>query len=292
MIEEKNLKDIKILLNNKLIIYSKILSCSFDIYCSKITTDDKKHYIVKYYKKKNITFNAIRSEGENLIFFDKLNINLFPKVFCVDDNYLIMEFINNDEIIPNKTKWDFINAITSIHKIKDDKFGFSFDTQIGGLRQKNVRDLDWVKFYRENRLNYIYELINNNCPMDNNINIRIDKLLKNLENYIPKNLIPSLLHGDLWQGNIMFSKNSFVGLIDPGSFYGHNEMELAYLRWFNPAFIDNTFLNKYNEIIKIDSDYFKYEKIYQLYYSMLNVYLWDRSYIEDVRRLLDTLELS
>ena len=43
---------------------------------------------------------------------------------------------------------------------------------------------------------------------------------------------------DLWEGNILFKKNKFNGFIDPGSFFGHNEMEIAYLRWFNPSFID------------------------------------------------------
>ena len=43
-----------------------------------------------------------------------------------------------------------------------------------------------------------------------------------------------LMHGDLWEGNILFKDYKFVSFIDPGSFYGHNEMELAYLRWFNP----------------------------------------------------------
>ena len=89
----------------------------------------------------------------------------------------------------------------------------------------------------------------------------------------------------------LFNFKSFSGFIDPGSFYGHNEMEIAYLRWFNPKFIDNNFLEKYQERIYIDSDYMKYEFIYQLYYSLLNVYLWDRSYIDNVSELLKKLKL-
>ena len=43
--------------------------------------------------------------------------------------------------------------------------------------------------------------------------------------------------------------------------------------------------------IKIDKEYYNYEPIYQLYYSLLNVYLWDRSYIEDVRKLLERIKI-
>ena len=105
-------------------------------------------------------------------------------------------------------------------------------------------------------------------------------------NFIPKNPTPLLLHGDLWEGNVIFNKNKFVGFIDPGSFFGHNEMEIAYLRWFNPSFIDSKFLEKYNNFIKLHESYLDYEPIYQLYYALCNVALWNKSYIKEVKRLL------
>ena len=78
-----------------------------------------------------------------------------------------------------------------------------------------------------------------------------DKLVKDvrkkINDFIPNRPTPRLMHGHLWEGNILFKDNNFVGFIDPGSFFGHNEMEIAYLRWFKPQFIDNNFLHKYNE---------------------------------------------
>ena len=55
--------------------------------------------------------------------------------------------------------------------------------------------------------------------------------------------------------------------------------------------IDSNFLDKYNDHINIDKYYVNYEPIYQLYYSLLNVYLWDRRYIENVRGLLDKIKI-
>ena len=127
--------------------------------------------------------------------------------------------------------------------------------------------------------------------MDNSINSKIDYLLKNLENFIPSKPIPRLLHGDLWEGNILFNNYKFSGFIDPGSFYGHSELEIAYLRWFNPTFIDKYFIKKYSNSIKIEKEYYNYEPIYQLYYSLLNVYLWDKNYISDVKRLLNKISI-
>ena len=135
----------------------------------------------------------------------------------------------------------------------------------------------------------IFDLINKKNPMPIHINKRLELLIKNLDNYIPKNPKISLLHGDLWEGNILFNNNKLVGLIDPGIFFGHNEMEIAYLTWFN--YVDKNFIDYYSNEIKINFEYKKYEKIYQLYYCLLNVYLWDRSYIKNTKNLLNKIKI-
>ena len=291
MIEKSIIIEIEKLLDNKKIIDSKLLSDSFGINCLKIITNDSKEFIVKYYYKNNDKFNAIKSETDNLVFFNKQKFNYFPSIINYNGRFLIMSFMDNNDDQPKQTNYDLLNAIISIHSIKTKYYGFDFDTQIGGLKQINSKSKNWKEFYTDKRLYYIYDLINKNTPMDKAINNKIDLLIKKIDNFIPTNPRASLLHGDLWEGNILFKNKKFVGFIDPGSFYGHNELEISYLRWFNPKFIDDNFLDKYNDHIKIDKYYLEYEPIYQLYYSLLNVYLWDKGYVEDVSNLLDKIKI-
>ena len=291
MIENNNILEIEKLLDNKKILDYNILSDSFGINCLKINTEDNKQFIVKYYYKKKGKFNAIKSEAENLLFLNTHNFNFFPKIINYNNKFIVMSFIENNNYLPNKTNDDLLDAIISLHSKKNIYYGFNFDSQIGGLNQPNSNSKDWVEFYRDKRLHYIFDLINKNQSMGKAINTKIEILLKKIDNFIPNKPKPSLLHGDLWEGNILFKNKKFTGLIDPGSFYGHNELEVSYLRWFNPKFIDKKFLNKYNNHISIDKYYLEYEPIYQLYYSLLNVYLWDRSYIVNVRELLRKIKI-
>ena len=291
MIRQSIILEIEKLLDNKKIIDSKLLSDSFGINCLKIVNEDNKKFIVKYYYDKKYEFNAIKSEVDNLVFYNNNNFNFFPRIFSSNDYLVIMSFIDNNNYQPNKINDDLLEAIISLHSKNSINYGFDFDTQIGGLRQINSYSKNWVEFYRDNRLYYIFDLINKKQPMDSSINTKINLLLKKLDNFIPNNPKPSLLHGDLWEGNILFKNKKFSGLIDPGSFYGHNELEVSYLRWFDPRFIDKNFLDRYNDLISIDKNYLEYEPIYQLYYSLLNVYLWDRSFVKNVRKLLDEIKI-
>ena len=291
MVENNIILEIEKLLDNKKILDYNILSDSFGINCLKIATEDNGVFIVKYYYKKRSKFNAIKSEADNLLFLKTHKFNFFPSIINYNSKFLIMSFIDNNNYLPNKTNDDLLDTIISLHSKKSINYGFSFDTQIGGLKQPNSNSKNWVEFYRDKRLHYIFNLINKNQPMDKAINTKVDLLLKKIENFIPNNPKPSLLHGDLWEGNILFKNKKFSGLIDPGSFYGHNELEISYLRWFDPKFIDRKFLDKYNDHISIDKYYLEYESIYQLYYSLLNVYLWDRSYIVNVRELLRKIKI-
>ena len=290
MISEKYIKQIEDVLNNEKIIKYDLLQISFNIACLKFEISNNKKYIVKFFIERNNKFNAIKSEINNLTYLNK-KFKFFPKVVKSNDNFLIMEYLENDNDKPDSTNIDFLESIVKIHSVSNRQYGFGFNTQIGAIKQINNFENNWVYFYSNYRLNDILEIANKRINLGKVINKKILLILNNMKNLIPSNPKPLLLHGDLWEGNILFKKNKFVGFIDPGSFFGHSEMEVAYLRWFNPPFVDINFLDKYNDKILLDKDYLNYEPIYQLYYALCNVALWDSSYIKEVKKLLDKIKL-
>ena len=265
-----------------------ILSNSFNIICEKITLKNNIVFVAKYYQNKKDEFNSIISETNSLSYLSNIT-SLVPKIKFNSDDLLIMDYIENNGIKNENYQLTLADAILKIHKNSNKKYGFKFAAQIGALKQTNEFTDNWMVFFRDKRLNSIFELINNDNPMTSHINQRIEKLLKNIHNFIPNNPIPRLLHGDLWAGNILYNNGKLVGLIDPGIFFGHNELEIAYLTWFN--FVNEEFIKIYSNTIPIERDYFEYEPIYQLYYCLLNVHLWDRMYIRDVEKLLNKIKI-
>ena len=290
MIIEKHIKQIENLLNKEKIIKYEILQISFDVACVKFELLNKKKFIAKFNIKKNKFFNPIKSEAKNLIYLNNL-FNFFPKLINWNNEYLVIEYLINNKNKPVETNSDFLKSVVEMHSISNNLFGFDFNTQMGALEQINIFEESWVKFYLNNRLIPMFELANKKENMGKFINEKIYYIFKNLQNFIPNDPKPSLLHGDLWEGNILFQSNKFAGFIDPGSFFGHNEMEIAYLRWFNPSFIDSNFLEKYSVYIKLEKNYLDYELIYQLYYALCNVALWDKSYVEETKKILIKLEI-
>jgi protein-ribulosamine 3-kinase len=290
MIINKHIKEIKKILNKEKIINHKLLQISFGIACIKLELSEGKKYIAKFSVDTKQQFNAIKSETKTLLYLNK-RFKFFPKMIISNDNYLIIEYFENDNDKPKKTNLDLLESIIAIHSVSNNFFGFKFNTQIGASEQINNFDNSWVNFYSSKRLNPIFELSNKKIYLGNFINEKINYILKNMKNFIPDKPPALLLHGDLWEGNILFNKNKFVGFIDPGSFFGHNEMEVAYLRWFKPSFIDSNFLEKYNDYIALEKNYLDYETIYQIYYSLCNVALWDNSYINETKRLLVKLKI-
>ena len=290
MITKHHIKKIENLLNKEKIINYQLLQISFNIACIKFQLSNSEKYIAKFFLNKKNVFNSIKSEAENLIYLNN-KFYFFPKLIKFNDNYLIIQYFENDNDKPNKTNSDFLKSIVKIHSISNNLYGFNFNTQIGALEQINDFENSWVNFYTYKRLNPIFELANIKDSMGSLVNQKISFILKNIKNFIPDCPSPLLLHGDMWEGNILFKKNKFIGFIDPGSFFGHNEMEVAYLRWFNPSFIDSEFLEKYNDYIELDKNYLTYEPIYQLYYALCNVALWDKSYIEETKKLLFKLKV-
>ncbi len=265
------------------------LSSSYNCVCDKITLKNGKKFVVKFQVASgNSKYHSIYYEGKSLKIMNKKFGNIFPKVYHLEKNLFIINWIENNNLKNNNSEEELAYYLSKIHSDNNGRFGFDFNSPIGGIEQPCGFENSWVNFFRKKRLQFIFDKINYSNPMPKDINKGIEKIINKLETFIPESNKPSLIHGDLWSGNILFNNGRLAGLIDPGIYYSNKELDLSSLSFLNV--VSKDFIEKYKNFSNIENDFEERKGIYELYYALLNVYLWSREYIKNTKEIIKRYE--
>jgi fructosamine-3-kinase len=105
---------------------------------------------------------------------------------------------------------------------------------------------------------------------------RLQKLLNQLDNWLPAHPSASLLHGDLWGGNWLATAAGEPALIDPAVYYGHREADLAFTELFGgfPA----AFYAAYQSAWPLENGYEERKDLYNLYHLLNHLNLFGEGY--------------
>lgn len=267
------------------IVATTNLSKAFGCICEKFTLNNGKKFVLKYQNSEDAKkYPSIYYEGKSIEKLNKLFNELFPKIFHIEKNFFIMNWIEHNNEVNNESESELAFKLSKLHLIKNNEFGYEFNSPIGGLEQPSSYEKSWINFYKIKRLQMIFDVINNRNPMPKNLNRSIQKIIDNLEKFIPECNSPSLIHGDLWSGNILYNNGKLAGLIDPSIYFANNELELSSLSFLNV--VSNKFFEKYSQYIEIESGFKERLGIYELYYCLLNIHLWSRSYINYAEQIV------
>lgn len=218
-----------------------------------------------------IFYNKCKSEGvpcSNIIILDKDNR-------IINRDYMIVEYINSKPLSEIKISKNIENKIFEevgtytkrIHEIEGANFGRVFDVSKGkGFKL-------WSE-YLYNEISEVGEkLVEFNIYSLEEVNLfkaLIDKH-KNLLDDIKRK---SLIHGDLWSGNILVENNdekySVVAIIDGDrSLYGDSDFEFA-----NEWITNESFMKGYGRDLNVDIKSKIRRKIYSFIYALIDSYVW------------------
>ena len=161
-------------------------------------------------------------------------------------------------------------------------FGFYEDNFIGGTVQINSPKSGWIEFFRDARLKVQMKLAEHYFDKDDRKRCR--SLLDRLEDLLIEPKYPSLLHGDLWSGNVMPDRNGQPMLIDPAVYVGHHEADIAMTELFGGFSAE--FYDSYYEIIPKEAGYDDRRSVYNLYHLLNHLNLFGSAYLTAVRRIL------
>jgi fructosamine-3-kinase len=159
-------------------------------------------------------------------------------------------------------------------------FGWHRDNWIGSLPQANEPDESWGAFWRDRRIAPQLALARGAGHLTENLFDRVVDVIPRALEDVTK---PSLLHGDLWSGNVFLTPAGEPVLVDPAVYRGHGEVDLAMSELFGGFGPD--FHAAYAEARGLGDAYRSYRKaLYQLYYLVVHVNLFGGSYVEGSRR--------
>ena len=187
---------------------------------------------------------------------------------------------------------DGASAVDAAHAkvppVSEPSRGYGWDTSnfIGSLPQANDYMSEWPAFWRQRRL--VPQLRRARALLGVETMLRFERLLDQLDDRLAQAAEdgPSLLHGDLWSGNVHFTADE-AAVIDPSSYSGHREVDLAMAALFGgfpPSFYD-----AYSAEWPLCAGAGSRRAVYQLYYLLVHVNLFGGGYIAQTRRVLDAV---
>lgn len=235
------------------------------------------------------SLNNFQAEEKGLTLLAKTKELYIPEILesGATENYayLGMEFIASGKRAPDYWE-DFGRRLARLHKQTQASFGLDHDNFIGALPQSNTQHANWIDFFIQERINPMVEMAIRKGTFEAKIRDDFEKLFIKLPQLFPLET-PALLHGDLWGGNILSDKKGKVWLIDPAVYYGHREMELAFMTLFDsqPA----EFYQAYQEVYPLSTGFASRFAIYNLYPLLVHVNLFGGSYISAVKHGLKAL---
>ncbi|EIC21972.1 fructosamine kinase family protein [Thiorhodovibrio frisius] len=176
--------------------------------------------------------------------------------------------------------------LAQMHRRTREHFGWEQDNTIGSTAQPNTLNADWVAFWREQRLGFQLKLAarHGHGGRLQERGARLLEVLPVLLNHAPE---PSLLHGDLWGGNIGYDSQGAPVIFDPAVYFGDREADLAMTELFGGFGAD--FYAAYREAWPLSSGYSTRKSLYNLYHILNHLNLFGRGYLSQAEGLIERL---
>lgn len=214
---------------------------------------------------------ALRGAGTELV---------VPRVIAAaapaggDPAFLILEYLEPAALSDDARLG---RGLAALHRAPAAGFGFPRPTYCGATRQDNTPCATWPEFYRERRLRPLVEALAL-PPADRAL---YDALFERLPALLPPST-PSLIHGDLWAGNVLASARG-PALVDPACAYAEREMDFGIATLFGG--LSPRALAAYEEAWPLPAGWRERNPLYQLYHLLNHALLFGGHYAAEARRL-------
>src|SRR5215217_1967658 len=178
-----------------------------------------------------------------------------------------------------------VELLAALHSITAKAYGHERDTLVGSLSQPNPWTENWVEFFRDQRLLYPAGVAHEAGRLPPELRVRLERLAGKTDELLEEPEHPSLIHGDVWGGNVLARGDRIAAFLDPAIYHADPEIELAFIALFDT--FGERFFRRYRELREVRPGFFEARRhLYNLYPLLVHVYFFGGGY---VRRVDDTL---
>ena len=254
-----------------------------------LTLTTGQHIFMKANAKDNAAFFTAEAAGLQAI-ADTHTIGT-PRILCygTDDgedvgySFLLLEYIQSAG--RRSDYWEVLaQELAAMHSVPVlRQYGFPQNNFIGARPQNNTWSDSWITFFRDQRL--APQFRDADSYFSSGDRTKITKLLDNLDRFLVEPEHPSLLHGDLWAGNVMCGPDGKAMLIDPACYIGHREADLAMTQLFGG--FPQAFYEEYKKAAPLQPGYEERRDLYNLYQLLNHLNLFGPTYLGPVLSIVD-----
>lgn len=249
---------------------------------ARLDLRDSSSCFLKYAEPTIQPLGFFHAEAKSLRALTATRTVRIPEVLDVGDNWLLLEWLEPGR--GSASTWsDLGRSMAALHRFRGEAFGWQHDNWIGSLPQANSRQDRWFLFWRDERLAPQWQRARESGFFTAHDDAMVHDLFAALADLLAAGDTdgPSLLHGDLWNGNTHIVATGEAAILDPSCYYGHREVDLAMASLFG-GFSDD-FFAAYNRAWPLAPGWRKRRHAYQLYYLLVHVNLFGASYVGGAR---------
>ncbi|MGY0489622.1 fructosamine kinase family protein [Streptomyces sp. WG-D5] len=226
---------------------------------------------------------AVRAEAAGLTWLADAGAVAVPTVHGYDERCLVVDRVAEGPPTADGAA-EFGRGLARLHGAGAGAFGAAppggpTEAYIGLAPMRNVPGDDWPRWYADHRvLPYLRRAVDEGTLSPAEAE-PVERVCERLPDLAGPAEPPARLHGDLWNGNLLWGADGAARLIDPAAHGGHRETDLAMLHLFGAPHLDRILVG-YEEVAPLADGWRDRIALHQLFPLLVHAVLFGRGYAE------------